>query len=151
MPKSPLSPTAVHSPLSARSAAQPYSLPITSKDVEHIKPAPISILKAPKLSAPPGPRLAISSSNVDDPAYWSLAGDFLRTGVHVYTKSGKHVVEDPLADNLPKPPRWLQIQFNILLKEESTWKCELVMKDLGGMVCGKGLVIAVQTGGKSVE
>lgn len=154
MPKSPLSPTTVHSPLSARSAAQPYKLQALSKDADGSgKPAhaPSGILKAPKLSAPPGPRLAISSTDVNQPAYWSISGDFLRTGVHVYTKSGKHVVETPLAENLPKPPRWLQIQFNVLVKEESSWKCEMVMKDLGGISCAKDLVVAVQTGGKSVE
>lgn len=154
MPKSPLSPTAAPSPLSPRAAAQPYSLPGAASDA--VKPrklyaaVPVGILKAPKLSAPPA-RLAVSSIDVNDPAYWSVSGDFLRTGVHVYTKSGKHVVDNPLADNLPKPPRWLQIQFNVLIEEESTWKCEMTVKDLGGLVCAKDLVIAVQTGGQSVE
>lgn len=111
----------------------------------------MGILKAPKLSRPSGARLAIASTNVNEPAYWSLSGEFLCTGVHVYTKSGRHVVDNPLANNLPKPPRWLQIQFNVLIKEQSTWKCEMTMKDLGGLVCAKDLVVAVQTGGESVE
>lgn len=102
------------------------------------------------MSSPPH-RLATSSAIVNDQGYWSLRGDFLRAGIHVYSKSGKHVIEDPLADHLPKPPRWLQIQFNVVVAEESYWNCDVVLKDMGGLPCGKETLIAVQSGGVSVE
>jgi len=104
----------------------------------------------PVLPAPPS-NLATSSINVNEQAYWSLRGDFVRAGIYVYSKSGKHVIEDPLADHLPKPPRWLQIQFNVIVGEESYWNCDIILKDMGGLPCGKETLIAVQSGGVSVE
>lgn len=104
----------------------------------------------PRLLAPPS-RLVTSSTNVNESGYWSLKGDFIRAGIHVYSKSGKHVIEDPLADNLPKPPRWLQVQLNVVVGEESYWNCDIVLKDMGGLPCGKDVLIAVQSGGVSAE
>lgn len=97
--------------------------------------------------------LAIASMKVNEPSYWTLKGDFLRNGIHVYSKSGKHVIEDPLnyfGKNV-KPPRWLQVQFNVVVPEESYWTCDIILKDMGGLPCGKDVLIAVQTGGVSVE
>lgn len=97
-------------------------------------------------------RLAISSTKVHESNYWTLKGDFLRNGIHVYSKSGKHVIEDPLSyDKNAKVPRWLQVQFNVVVLEESYWNCDIVLKDMGGLPCGKDVLIAVQTGGVSVE
>lgn len=95
--------------------------------------------------------LAIASTNVSDKNYWSLIGDFLRTGVHVFSKSGKHAIPNPLEKNLPREPRWLQLQFNVVVKEESYWTCELMLKNMGNLMCGKDMLIAVQTGGQSIE
>lgn len=95
--------------------------------------------------------VAIASTNVNEQGYWSLTGDFLRSGVHVFSKNGKHVIPNPLEKNLPKEPRWLQLQFNVVVTEESYWTCELMLKNMGGLMCGKDMLIAVQTGGQSIE
>jgi len=91
--------------------------------------------------------LAISSEQVNSPNYWSLNGDFIRDGIHVYSRSGKHVIDDPLASNLPKPPRWLQVQLNVVVLEDSYWTCEMMLKNMGGLLCTRETLLAVQSGG----
>lgn len=106
----------------------------------------------PSNAVPRPPRkLAVASSRVNESAYWCLTGDFMRDGIHVYSKSGKHVIEDPLAYDNAKQPRWLQVQFNVVILEESYWNCDIVLKDMGNLPCGKDVLIAVQSGGVSVE
>lgn len=123
---------------------------------------PRSATKRATLSTPgpdaykPWPNEA--SNNPNDQTFWSLRGDFLRSGVHVYSKSGNHTIDDPLAkagdrmvDGKVRVPTWLQIQFNVVVPIESDWVCELAMKHHGGLLVGRELLTAVQSGGQGIE
>lgn len=113
--------------------------------------SPLSHVHAKALRlASPLLRLAVASRDVQDPSYWSLRGDCLRSGVHAFSKSGKHPIEDPL-NPTNKAPHWLQVQFNVIVPDESRWHCELTMKDLGSLPCGRQIIVGVQSGGKQIE
>jgi hypothetical protein len=121
---------------------------VVARDFVSLPPDDLPKVK-PVLSTPLK-NLAISSEQVNSPSYWSLKGDFIRDGIHVFSKSGKHVIDDPLAYNLPKPPRWLQVQLNVVVLEDSYWTCELILKNMGGLVCTRETLLAVQSGGIGV-
>lgn len=99
-----------------------------------------------------------ASNNPSDKSFWSLSGDFLRSGIHVYSKSGKHVISNPLesdnqrmVDGKIRVPSWLQVQFNVVVPVECDWVCELALKNHGGLLVGRDMLISVQSNGVSVE
>jgi hypothetical protein len=50
-----------------------------------------------------------------------------------------------------KKAKWLMVQFNVVVKEESSWTCEVQMKRHGGLLVGKDVLNAVQSGGEGAS
>lgn len=165
MPKSPTSPNVLRSPRtinpyhtkenispSLRFATQPSK---TSKKALAIEVADHQVVDG-AVSLAETSRLAVASADPSDRSYRQLKGSFLRSGVHVFSKSGRHAISDPfnddvLSDGKKRKPRWLQLQFNVVVPDASDWECELILFEHGNLKVGQDYIVAVQTGGTSVE
>lgn len=123
--------------------------PETKAEARAAIPPPL-LMKRPQATVPD---LAVASDNPAQKTFYYLSGNFLRSGVYCFSKSGKHAIDNPL-DNTgacSKQARWLMVQFNVVVKEESTWACEVAMHRHGGLLVAREMLQAVQSGGEAAR